>query len=349
MPPRHRQDAARYHRNGAFSDKTMRLGALSLAAAGTGFPVMAALPEDLFRGHEEPFAAVSTVSSLIVGSARPAAFAAAVLVMGMAFAADASHVATAQGRLQAEYTASLSGIPIGRGNWVIEISEDQFTAAASGGTVGILRFFSPGHGTTSSQGTVSGGQPVPTNYVSNITTDKKFDDVQMVFAGGSVKDFAVDPPVGPHPDRIPVTDADRRNVFDPMTAVLDLVGGSGDPLSPQACARNVSVFDGRMRYDVRSEFKRMEVVKAEKGYQGPVVVCAVYFVPISGYVPERYAIKYLAAMRDAEVWLAPIAGTRVVVPYRFSLPTPVGTGVLQATQFITVAKPPRAAANVKME
>jgi hypothetical protein len=72
-------------------------------------------------------------------------------------------------------------------------------------------------------------------------------------------------------------------------------------------------------------------------------------VPISGYIPNRYAIKYLAALRDAEVWLAPISGTRVLVPYRISVPTPVGTGVLQATQFITVAKPPRAAANVKTQ
>ena len=150
-------------------------------------------------------------------------------------------------------------------------------------------------------------------------------------------------------DRIPVTDADRRNVLDPMTATLDPVSGNGDPVSPQACARKTAVFDGRMRYDLRSEFKRMEVVKADKGYQGPVVVCAVYFVPISGYVPDRYAIKYLAAVRDAEVWLAPISGTRVLVPYRFSLPTPVGTGVLQATQFVSVAKPPRAAANTKTQ
>ena len=39
----------------------------------------------------------------------------------------------------------------------------------------------------------------------------------------------------------------------------------------------------------------------------------------------------LPTVRDAEVWFAPIFGTRVMVPYRFSLPTPVGTGVLQAT------------------
>ena len=47
-------------------------------------------------------------------------------------------------------------------------------------------------------------------------------------------------------------------------------------------------------------------------------------------------------LRDAEVWLAPISGTRVLVPYRFSLPTPVGIGVLQATAFVSVPKPPRA-------
>jgi hypothetical protein len=291
---------------------------------------------------------VSILLSAPLLRVRPAAFATALCVTMAALAADATGVAAAQGRLEAEYTASLAGIPIGRGNWVIEISEDQFTAAASGGTTGILRLFSSGHGSGSSQGTLSAGQLVPTSYAATITNNQHVDDVRLVFAGSSVKE-TVDPPVGPSPDRIPVTEDDRRNVLDPMTSTLDPVGGGGDPVSPQACGRKISVFDGRMRYDLHSEFKRMEVVKAEKGYQGPVVVCAVYFTPISGYVPDRFAIKYLAALRDAEVWLAPITGTRVLVPFRFSLPTPVGTGVVQATRFIAVAKPPRAAANTKTQ
>lgn len=274
--------------------------------------------------------------------------AAAAAFVVAALAIDAAHVAAAQGRLEAEYTATLAGIPIGRGNWVIEISEDQFTATASGGTFGIMRIISSGHGNSTSQGVLNAGQLMPTTYVATITNDKRVDDVRMVFAGGNVKDMSVEPPLGPSTDRIPVTDADRRNVLDPMTATLHSVSGNGDPVSPQAC-RKVSVFDGRMRYDVGSEFKRIEMVKSEKGYQGPVVVCAVYFVPISGYVPDRYAIKYLAALRDAEVWLAPISGTRIVVPYRFSLPTPVGTGVLQATRFVSVPRPPRAAANTKTQ
>ena len=47
--------------------------------------------------------------------------------------------------------------------------------------------------------------------------------------------------------------------------------------------------------------------------------------------------------QEMEIWLAPIAGTRVVVPFRFSVPTPFGAGVLQATQFTTVAQPKPAA------
>lgn len=287
------------------------------------------------------------------GSTRIVCHRAAVLAAAVLVLAASVSGAAAQGRLDAEYTVTLAGIPIGRGNWVIDVSDTQFTASASGGTIGILRFFSQGHGTGSSQGAMNAGQPAPTNYDYTVVKDNKeksgVDDVHIVFAGGNVKDFTIDPPVGPHPDRIPVTEADRRNVLDPMTSVLNVVSGTGDPVSPQACARKVSIFDGRIRYDLRSEFKRMETVKAEKGYHGPVVVCAVYFIPISGYLRDRYAIKYLAGLRDTEVWLAPIAGTRMVVPYRFSLPTPVGTGVLQATQFISAAKPPRAAANVKTQ
>jgi hypothetical protein len=264
-------------------------------------------------------------------------------------AASAGQIAQAQGRLEAQYTASVAGIPIGRGTWVVEVLDDQFTAAASGTTTGILHFFTGGKGTGASHGTMTGGQPVPTAYSSNIFFDNKMDDVRIALAGGNVKDYSAEPPLPPHPERIPVTDADRHAVMDPMTSTLNRVPGNGDPLSPEACNRKVGVFDGRVRYDLQSAYKRMETVKSERGYQGPVVVCAVYFKPIAGFVPDRPTVKYLIELRDAEVWLAPIAGTRILVPYRFSLPTPIGPGVLQATQFVTAAQPPRPTATAKTQ
>jgi hypothetical protein len=115
-------------------------------------------------------------------------------------------------------------------------------------------------------------------------------------------------------------------------------------MRPEACQQAISVFDGRMRYDLKLVYKRMDKVRADKGSDGPVVVCQVQFTPISGYVPSRPAIKFLIQQRDIEVWLAPIAATRVVVPFRLIVPTPMGMGVMTATQFVTASQKPRATA-----
>jgi hypothetical protein len=280
---------------------------------------------------------------------RTAAPVAAVSVMTMlaAFTADASRSVRAQGRLEAEYVATLAGLPIGYGNWVVEISDNAYTVAASGATAGLLKMFSGAHGSSATRGMVAKGQPVPTSYAATIVDDRHVDEVRMALANGNVTNYTADPPMMPLPDRIPVKDSDRRGVVDPMTSALARVGGSGDPVNPAACAQTIAVFDGRVRYDLHSAFKRMEIVKAQEGYQGPAVVCALYFAPISGYVPDRTAIKYLVALRDAEVWLAPIAGTRVLVPFRFSLPTPLGIGVLQAKRFVSMAKPANAVAKIQ--
>jgi Protein of unknown function (DUF3108) len=153
----------------------------------------------------------------------------------------------AQGRLDARYTVTLGGLPVGRGSWVIDISDDHYSAAASGATAGLMRVFASGQGQSASQGTVSAGQLVPSTYSSSIVTDRKYDEVRLVISSGTVKEFVAEPPNVPSPDRVPVTDAHRRGVSDPMTASLMRVPGNGDTVVPQACTRRLAVFDGRMR------------------------------------------------------------------------------------------------------
>jgi uncharacterized protein DUF3108 len=121
------------------------------------------------------------------------------------------------------------------------------------------------------------------------------------------------------------------------------VPGTADPLGPDACRTGAAVFDGRMRYDLKLDFKRMDNVKAINGYRGPVVVCALYFTPVAGYIPDRPVIKYLAAQRNIEIAFAPIAGTRILAPFWMKIPTPLGLAMLEATHFITTASPPRVA------
>jgi hypothetical protein len=185
----------------------------------------------------------------------------------VAKAGDAARQTGGLTRLEAEYVASIAGIPIGRGNWIIELSDDAYSAAASGTTTGIIRFFTGGRGTGTARGTISAGQPIPTSYGATLSYDRKIDDVRMTLAAGNVTDYIAEPPLPPIPDRIPITDADRRGVLDPMSSMLNRVAGSGDPVSPDACNRKVAVFDGRVRYDLHSEFRRMETVKADRGYE----------------------------------------------------------------------------------
>ena len=277
-----------------------------------------------------------------------------VLRSAVGVAAAATVMATAdpvlaQGRLDARYAVSLGGVPVGKGAWVIDIAENQFTAAASGATAGLLRVFASGQGSGASRGFIVCGNPVPATFAASITSDKKTEEIRMTLGSGDVKEFAVTPELPVDPERVPVTDAHFHGVSDPMTGSLLRVAGTGNPLGPQACQRNTPIFDGRMRYNLQFAYKRMEQVKAEKGYEGPVVVCAVYFTPVAGYVPHRASIKYLASQRDMEVWLAPIGTTRVLVPFRISIPTPIGVGVMQATQFVSASQPRAAAVGSKTQ
>jgi len=251
--------------------------------------------------------------------------------------------AFAQSRLEAQYEATLAGIVVGKGASTIEINDDQYTAAAQGGTTGLLKTFAKGSGTSLVQGRVVNGAPVPIGYNATTTTSKKTEAIHITLQNGNVREFGIDPEPPVDPDRIPVTDAHKRGVFDPMTASLVRVPGNGDPVGPDACRNGASIFDGRMRYDLKLDFKRMEMVRADRGYYGPAVVCAIYFAPIAGFIPDRPVIKYLAGARNIEVTLAPIAATRILVPFRVVIPTPIGTAMLEATHFVTQAIPPHVA------
>src|SRR6266851_3014958 len=201
--------------------------------------------------------------------------------------AAATGVASAQGRLDAQYEATLAGIPVGKGAWTIEIGDDQFQASAFGGTSGLMKTFSQGSGTGPSQGRVVNGALVASSYTASTTTSKKSETIHITLANGNVKEFGIDPQPPVDPDRIPVTEAHRRGVYDPMTGSMLRVPGTADPLSPDSCRTGAAIFDGRMRYDLKLDYKRMETVKAEKGYHGPVVVCSIFFTPVAGYIPDR--------------------------------------------------------------
>jgi len=264
------------------------------------------------------------------------------MAIGAALIGAVPATTSAQTKLEARYTAALAGIPLGSGTWVIDFAADQYTAVASGHTSGLVRLISDGSGSSGAKGMIQGVNVVSFGYMQNMVTDKKADQVRMGMQNGVVKDVVAVPPLEPSPDRVPVTDAHRKGVVDPMSAMLIPVAGKSEVLTPDACKRRLAIFDGRQRADIELVYKRMDQVHADKGYAGPVVVCTALYRPIAGHRPERSAIKYLIAQRDMELWLAPINGTRVLIPFRFAVPTPFGPGTLQATYFVANELPTQA-------
>ena len=247
--------------------------------------------------------------------------------------------AFAQGKVEARYTATLGGIAIGSGTWIIDIAPDHYMAAASGRASGLMRVFASGEGSSAVRGLIKRGRLLPASFAVTMRSHDSF-DVRMEMSGGNVKELQSEPPVEPSPDRIPLTEAHRKGIVDPMTAVLMPVNGKGEVLTPEACQRKLPIFDGRQRFDLKLAFKRMDQVESERGYSGQAIVCSASYEAIAGHRPGRYVIRYLQETRELEIWLVPIAGTRIVVPYRVSIPTFFGIAILQATQFETEAQAP---------
>lgn len=249
----------------------------------------------------------------------------------------ASHAGAARAdtRLDAHYTIKVAHISIGKSEVLVTIGDTAFTGAASGQASGMMRFVVRGEGAMRTTGAVVDGKLLPASFALGTTRDKDHDTIKMTLDGGNVKDLAAETNV-PEEDRVPVTEADRKGIVDPLTAMLIRMEGTGDMVAADACNRTLPIFDGRRRFDLALSFKRIDQVKADKGYAGPAVVCAVALHAISGHRPGSPLFKYLTGGRDIELTFAPVAGTRLLAPFGLAINSMLGNLVIEATDF-TVA------------
>ncbi len=190
-------------------------------------------------------------------------------------------------------------------------------------------------GQTASAGNLTSAGPEPAMYALNYAGGDENGQVRMTFNGGAVTDVSLVPRKLPNPHVIPVTKEQLEGVLDPMSAAF-LYAHSDNPNGDlKVCNQTVPVFDGEQRFDLVLTPKRAVRVtrNASGGYAGPAAICRVKFVPLGGYRPDNPGIKLLTGTNEIEVWLVPLPGTAMYVPYRIVLPTLVGYGSALATSF----------------
>lgn len=272
----------------------------------------------------------SHIVARLAATARLAAF-----LPGALLAAETAH---AQGKVSAHYAISMTGVTIGHITWTIDIGETTYNTTATGKASGVLSVLMNGDGTVNAQGRVAEDHLDPSAFTSTIADEDGTIKLTMVFANG-VATESLTPQPPSHPDRMPVTDADRRDVADPLSAVLISTKLGGGTFAASDCDRTLKIFDGRRRYNLVLSNGRVSKVEIERGYRGPALVCGVMLEPIAGYRADSMVIKYVARRRNMELWFAPIAGTSIVAPVRVLMPTLVGTLKIEADRFEATAAP----------
>jgi hypothetical protein len=254
--------------------------------------------------------------------------------------------AAADRTLKADYLITIAGITIGKVNAEGHFTDTGYAATISGQTYGISRFVSDAHAVLAGNGRIRGTHITPASY--NLDTDEKGfqTHVSMAMRGGSIVDLSAAPHLMPYPDRVPVTANHKRNVVDPVGAFVVAVDRPMAISGASACNRTVKVFDGWQRYDVKLFFKDSKHVNNGDGaYSGEIYVCGARYVPVAGHRPGRESVQYMADNKRLEVWLAPVDGTRVLVPYRILIGTQMGDLVIVSRDFAVSATERQASAN----
>jgi hypothetical protein len=244
--------------------------------------------------------------------------------------------------LEVKYRISFLGVDLARANLVAKFEHGLYAARVGYRTTGIVKVFATATGDISATGAIDASHVIPAGFNQSTKENAKDSRVIMTLSQGVVTADEAIPEAPADPNRVPVKEGDRKNVLDPLSAIIIPVGRSKDPLK-DVCNRTIPIFDGWTRFDVTLSFKALKTIDRPE-YKGEAVTCAVRWVPIAGHIPERPGTKFMMENKNIEVTLAPIADTGYVVPLHIGIQTMHGHVDVDALQF-TATKAEQAPAN----
>ena len=233
-------------------------------------------------------------------------------------------------RLDVKYSVRMIGLPLGTAGLSAKLDPANYNIEVSARLAGLATIVSRAQGVAQSSGSIAQGRVQPRAYATTSSNSKETRTVRMAMNGGAVRAVDVAPPLEPHHKRVPLTEAHKRGVLDPLSALVMPVTGRGPLTGAAACDRTLPVFDGYARFDVSLSYAGTREVRTP-AYTGPVAVCTARYTAIAGHREDRASTRYMENNRSMEVWLMPVENARIVTPYKISVATQMGTVVIEAT------------------
>lgn len=241
------------------------------------------------------------------------------------------HARPGESAIAVDYGINLAGLPIGTARLAGAFDGPRYRMDVSATLTGLVGAITGGQGSAQSSGLLGAG-PQPNSFAIASRTANAGIAVRMALRQGNVVQSEVTPPLIDMEDRVPVTAANKRGIMDPASALLMPAQARGEITDPENCNRTLPVFDGATRFNVVLSYAETRAVE-KPGYSGPVLVCNARYQAIAGHRPDRPGVRFMEENRDMSVWLAPVEGTRVLLPIRISVRTTIGTNIIEATRW----------------
>jgi len=219
------------------------------------------------------------------------------------------------------YIISLGGVNVADLRIALDDNGQRYTLGLDADVTGIGSLVASGTATISASGRSAANTLNSETFdLKTVAAGEGF-NVHVGYSGGSATEFKVTPPIVNNIDRVPVERSQLRGVTDMMSAFL-IRGGK---LDRALCDRRIKVFTGIERFDVAMSFAKDDKATSPRtGYQGPLVLCNIHYLPVSGHYTTSDLTNYLAQEDRILIWYAPLGESGYFIPYRVLMNTPFG-------------------------
>jgi hypothetical protein len=185
--------------------------------------------------------------------------------------------------LDLRYSLSLRGIPAGEMTLRYEEDGDTYRSELTARARGLAKLLSGYRSTAVSQGQISAeNRLVPTSYRWVSDQRNKTWTTDVVFEPDTGDVVSLDLRKSDKPRQTEVPEELQRDVLDPVAAIVRLRRHAAEALAGGPQRFEVSVFDGRRRYDIEAEMLGRATATIDRR-ERPVVEVRLSFHPLAGF------------------------------------------------------------------
>lgn len=221
----------------------------------------------------------------------------------------------------ASYVVSIGGINVSNIDIRLATEGSSYQLDLSADVTGLAQVLAQGAGSVNSSGSLTAtGLQAQRFYLETRTASERF-SLQTAYSNGNAATGTVIPALADNPDRVAVSGAHRSGVNDPLAAFIL----RGSALDGALCNRTLRIYTGIERFDMPMSYvETTTATSARTGYQGPVVLCAMRYVPVSGHFESSEITQYLANSNRMLIWYMPLGTSGFFIPYRMLMGSSFG-------------------------